>query len=315
MRSNSKIITIGLCPCWDITCRGEALAWGGHKVISSTDSQPAGKALNISRALAWMGTKSIAAGLWGRQDERQMLEAVRSLRESVKVKLTAVEGRTRDNITIIDTAKNREMHLRAVSRLASKKAMRKLKSDLEKIVTRNSVCVFAGAMPKQFLGDVAAIIDCCRESGAKIVLDTSGPALRKIVASGKLWLIKPNVQELSELLGGQVKDTVAGLVKAGRKLLDKVEIVLISRGKKGAVAVTKEAAWQGQCTGNRKAVSTVACGDYLLAGFLKGIKDNCDITFALQTALVAATAKAWGITEQTRWAKARHKIRTEIKLI
>ena len=137
MRIGSKIITIGLCPCRDTVCQLDGVDWGQHKVISSASSRPAGKALNISRALAWMGTKSIAAGLWGREDYEQMLRAMRPLQGSVKVKMTAVDGSTRRNITVVDTVNNREMHFRAVSRLASRKALRKLKADLQAIVNRN----------------------------------------------------------------------------------------------------------------------------------------------------------------------------------
>jgi fructose-1-phosphate kinase PfkB-like protein len=269
-----------------------------------------------------MGTKSIAAGLWGREDYEQMAKAMRSLKELIKVKMTAVEGGTRRNITVVDTVNNREMHLRAVSELASKKALRKLKADLQATVNRNSICVFAGAMPgKQLLCDVVRIINCCRRSGAKIAVDTSGEALREIVSSGGVWLIKPNVEELRELLGEQIRDSAAGLAKAGRKLLDKVDIILISRGKKGAVVVTKKnGAWQGQactlesgCAGRRKVLSTVGCGDYLLAGFLKGLKDKSDAGFALKTAIKVATAKAWGWAEKIAWEDAEKRIEVSLR--
>jgi len=330
MRIDSKIITIGLCPCWDAVCQLDGVDWGQHKVISSAYSRPAGKALNISRALAWMGVKSTAAGLWGREDYEQMAEAMRSLKGSIKVKMTAVDGGTRRNITLVDTVNNREMHLRAISRLASKKALTKLKVDLKATVNRNSICVFAGAMPEaQLLGDVIRIINCCRRSGAKIVVDTSGDALREIVNSGparqiaksyRIWLIKPNVEELCELLGEQIEDSPAGLEKAGRKLLDKVEIILISRGKKGAVVVTKKGSWQGQactresgCTGRTRVLSTVGCGDYLLAGFLKGLKGKSDVAFALKTAIKVATAKAWGWTEKMVWKDAVKRIEVSLR--
>ena len=316
MSTSSKIVTIGLCPCWDTVCQLEGVDWGQHKVISSASSRPAGKALNISRALAWMGTKSTAAGLWGREDYEQMLKATRPLRGLIKVKMTAVEGSTRRNITVVDTVNNREMHLRAVSRLASKKALRKLKADLQVTVTRNSVCVFAGAMPeKQFWGDVVRIINCCRRCGARIALDTSGDALREMVNSGGVWLIKPNVEELCELLGEQIEDRPAGLAKAGRKLLDKVEVVLISRGKKGSVVVTKKGTWQGRCVGRSRVLSTVGCGDFLLAGFLKGLKDKSDPGFALETAIKVATARAWGWTEGKSWSQALREIKAVVERV
>ncbi len=148
MRVSSKIVTVGLCPSWDTVCQFKGIDWGQHKLASSASSRPAGKALNISRALAWMGQKNIAAGIWGRDDFGQMMKAMRSLGGFVKVKMTAVDGGTRRNITVVDTANDREMHLRNRSELTSKKALRKLEIDLIKIVNGGNVCVFAGVMPE-----------------------------------------------------------------------------------------------------------------------------------------------------------------------
>ena len=316
MRVSGKIITVGLCPSWDTVCRFEGIDWGEHKTVSSASSRPAGKALNISRALAWMGEENIAAGLWGRDDFEQMLKAMRSLGGLVKVKMTAVEGSTRRNITVVDTVNDREMHLRNRSELASRKALRKLEADLRAIVSKGSVCVFAGAMPEdEFVGDVVRIIKSCRERGAKIVVDTYGDALKRILEAGAAWLIKPNVDELRELLGEQVTDSPAGLVKAGRKLLDKVEFVLISRGKKGGVVVTKKGAWQGRCIGRGRVLSTVGCGDFLLAGFLKGLKDKFDAGPALGTAIKVATARAWGRTEGKSWSRALREIKVAVERV
>jgi 1-phosphofructokinase len=313
MRKINKIITVGLSPAWDITCRGRQLDWGQHKVISSADSQAAGKALNISQALAWMGTKTIAAGLWGRDDYGHMLKSMSPLRKLVAIRMTAVDGATRQNITIIDTANKREMHLRAASDLASEKTLMKLRTDLRRIVTKNSVCVFAGSMPpKKLWGSIVAIINCCRGRGAKIAVDTSGPALKRIVDSGNIWLIKPNIEELRELIGEQIKDTPISLIKVGRELLEekRIDILLISRGEKGAIAITKQAAWQGQYFGgHKKVLSTVGCGDFLLAGFLKAFIDKPDLATALETAIKVATARALGWTERLSWAKVRRRIK------
>jgi len=329
MRVNGKIVTVGLCPSWDTVCRFEGIDWGEHKTVSSASSRPAGKALNISQALAWMGQQNIAAGLWGRDDFEQMLKAMRSLGRLVKVKMTAVDGGTRRNITVVDTVNDREMHLRNRCELASKKALRKLEADLRAIVSKGSVCVFAGVMPEdEFVGDVVRIIKSCRERGARIVVDTYGDALKRILETGAVWMIKPNVEELRELLGRQVTDSPAGLVKAGRKLLDKVEVVLISRGRKGGVVVTKKGAWQGRCVGHSRVLSTVGCGDFLLAGFLKGlnpvrskssasngVKDKSDAGSALETAIKVATARAWGRTEGKSWFQALREIKVAVERV
>jgi fructose-1-phosphate kinase PfkB-like protein len=221
------------------------------------------------------------------------------------------------------------MHLRNRSELASRKALRKLEADLRAIVSKGSVCVFAGVMPEdEFIGDVVRIIKSCRERDAKIVVDTYGDALKRILETGAAWLIKPNVEELRELLGGQVTDSLAGLVRAGRKLLDKVEVVLISRGQKGGVVVTKKGAWQGRCIGRSRVLSTVGCGDFLLAGFLKGlnpvrskssasngVKDKSDAGSALGTAIKVATARAWGWTDKMSWPDVQSKIKVQVRQI
>ena len=315
MNRYSSIITVGLCPSWDTVCRFDGIDWGEHKTVSSADSRPAGKALNISRALAWMGEKNIAAGLWGRDDFQQMAEAMQPLEGLVKIKMTAAQGGTRRNITVVDTVNNREMHLRNRSELASKSSLRKLEADLKAIVKKDSVCVFAGAMPEdEFVADVIRIIKSCRQHGAEIVVDTNGDALKRILDTGAVRMIKPNVEELRELLGEQVTDSPAALVRAGRKLLDKVDVVVISRGKKGGVVVTKKGAWQGRCAGRSRVLSTVGCGDFLLAGFLKGLNksDTCN---ALKTAIKVATARAWGWTEGKSWSQAVRGIKVAVERV
>ncbi|MHC4560586.1 MAG: PfkB family carbohydrate kinase, partial [Planctomycetota bacterium] len=139
--------------------------------------------------------------------------------------------------------------------------------------------------------------------------------LSRIVDTGAVWLIKPNVEELSELLGEKVKDGPVSLACAGRKLLDRVEIVLISRGGKGSVVVTKQGAWQGRCIGRARVLSTVGCGDFLLAGFLKGLKDGSGIAAALKTATKVATAKAWGWTEDKTWSQALREIKAAVSSV
>ena len=105
------------------------------------------------------------------------------------------------------------------------------------------------------------------------------------------------------------------MVRAGYKLLEKdgkggVEVVLISRGRSGAVVVTADGLWHSQLHGHDRAVlSTVACGDYLLGGFLKGLKDTGRMAAALETGVKVATAKAWGWTDEKKWQMAKRKIK------
>lgn len=302
MEKDGRIVTVGLSPAWDITCRGRDLDWGRHAVIDEQAVRPAGKALNVSCALAWMGFENIAAGLWGRDDYDEMQAAVARLGGQIATRMTAVEGRTRRNITVVDTLHHREMHLRDSSSLASADSLGKLGAALSDLIRPGDICVFAGAMPAgELLAPTVDLVRTCCRAGARIAVDTYGPVLQSIVDQGLAWLISPNVAELHELLGSQIEDTPAKLAEAGRALLDRLDMVLISRGEKGALLVTKGAVWTGAATARRPVLSTVGCGDYLLAGFLGGLRQTGDPRVALTEGLKAATARAWGWTEARAW--------------
>lgn len=312
VESNNRIITVGLAPAWDIQCRGRALDWGRHANIDEQDVRPAGKALNVSYALAWLGRPSIAAGLWGREDYEPMQAAVQRL-GFVQVAMTPVDGHTRRNVTVVDTQNGREMHLRLPSGLASAETLGRLDADLKKLVFAGDTCVFAGAMPAGDLLDrVAAVVQGCGAAGARIVLDTHGPAFRRLVDAGSLHLIAPNVEELAGLLDREIEDTPGALAAAGRTLLDRVELVLISRGAKGAVLVTASGAWEGRNETQGRIVSTVGCGDYLLAGFLAGLDGAAAAPAALETGLKVAVARAWGWTQTKTWPEAERMIKTVV---
>ena len=278
--------------------------------------RPAGKALNVSYALAWMGLPSVAAGLWGRDDYDEMQRAVARLGGRIEVQMTAAEGRTRQNITVVDTLHHREMHLRRKSGLASEHSLRQLNAGLSKFVHRGDICVFAGAMPAGKLREQAVdLVRTCHRSGARIAVDTHGPALKSIVEAGLAWLISPNVEELRELLGSAVEEMPERLAEAGRRLLDRLDMVLISRGEKGALVVTKDGAWTGCCQTQGKVLSTVGCGDYLLAGFLAGIRETGDPCASLVKGLKVASARAWGWTESESWARTDKDVGVTVKAV
>ena len=308
-----RIITIGLSPAWDVSCRGKGLDWGRHAEIDEQVVQPAGKAMNVSYALAWLGRWSVAAGLWGREDSAQMKTAVRRLGGRIQTRMTAGPGSTRRNITVIDTQRHREMHLRLRSKLASPRTLQRLNADLKKLARKGDVCIFAGAMPGDLADRVVQLVRTCHHNGADVVVDTYGPVLASVVGAGLTSVISPNVEELRELLRREVDNTPVRLAAAARPLLERIGTVLISRGAEGALVVTKDGAWTGRSKARRSAPSTVGCGDYLLAGFLTGLQDTADPCIALATGLKVATARAWGWTETRTWSQVDSEIGVTIK--
>ena len=317
MIGKEKMVTVGVSHCWDTVCRGEDLVWDSHEQRVEQSIQPAGKAINIARTLAWIGRSSTIAGLWGADDHRQMLRSLSPLKRFVKVKCTVVPGRTRQNITIVDTAKCREIHMRFPNALISSRTLKLLQRDLTKIVTRNSYCVWAGSMgPDQYQPEILRMLETCLDLKARLVIDTSGSILGQIVSNGNIWVMKPNVSELRSLLGENIADRPISLAKAGKQLLSKVRNVLISRAGKGAILVTEDAVFRARCLNrHRKVHCTVGCGDALLAGFLHGLLSGSSKRLALRTALQVATAKAWDLTDSLTWNQARKSIKVDVQSV
>ncbi len=309
--SNSSIITVGFCPAWDVTCTARGVDWGQHVKVWQT-VVPAGKALNVSKALAWLGKKSIAAGLWGQNDWPGAEASLAAFKASIDFRMTLAAGQTRQNITVIDTLNHNEMHLRAPWGLASRVSLSQLDKDLKATIDAQSRVVFSGSMPDgELLADCLSIIRGVCQSAASVAVDSSGLALSRAVDLGGLYVIKPNLEELSQLLGRSIRNETSEIAAAARLLCDRTAIVLVSRGADGAMAVTKDKTYTCRTKAvKNKVINTVACGDYLLAGFLAGGETE-DLGVRLVNAVKVATARAWGLSETTDWPAAQTQVEVE----
>ena len=146
-----------------------------------------------------------------------------------------------------------------------------------------------------------------------MVVDTSGSGLAQIIENGTVDVIKPNLDELSELLGGQVENDIQVIIAKTRQLCSQVKMIIVSLGADGAVAVTKELAVHCRVIDIKyRTINTVGCGDYLLGGYLC-TDPAADLATKLTAGIKAATAKALGWVETKSWQEVQQKIEVEIK--
>jgi 1-phosphofructokinase family hexose kinase len=307
-----KIITVGFNPVWDKTCYVDGLEWGDHKIMASQTLMPAGKSLNINKALAWMSVSSTAAGLWGIADHSDMTEVLSEYKDYIKPAFTVVKGRTRQNVTVVDTRQNREIHLRSSETLVTPVALTQLVHDLLKQLNSKASIIFAGSMPEGPLQDeCVSIVTKAGSRCSRLIVDTSGSALKKIVNNGNISIIKPNLEELSELLDESIDNDAVKVATAARCLCDQIEVVIVSLGQQGAVAVTKDTTVYCRLKNHHhQVVNTVGCGDYLLAGYVS-VSDT-EISKKLITGIKAATAKAYGWVGNKSWSEAEKNIEVEM---
>lgn len=313
MFGRGKIITISINPAWDIECMVDGIDWGDHKIIDRQNCTPAGKALNVSRALAYMGYTSVAAGLWGSYDYDDMLSKLRPLSGYIDIRFTVVNGRTRRNVSISDTRNNRQMHLRLAGSLATKPNVKKFIEHLLGVVDAGDVCVFAGSLPDgSFADEIVSAVWDCKAKEAEIVLDSSGKLFSRLIDTKQVDIISPNIQELAELVGTRVKPEINTVTRAARKMLEKVNTVIVSMDAAGALLVNRDGYWHSELKGvPMPVIKTVGCGDNLLAGIIAGMHEDPDPGYALAKGVRLATAYAYGICETNEIWELDEKISVE----
>jgi len=287
------LVTIGFNPAIDRILECGDFHVGGHQSVRQIARLAAGKAANINRALALLGVDSIAMGFLGMEElEFFHTELMATGPGRILCRFIEVGGKTRENISILDTDRHVETHLRdqGFAVVPAERAL--LEKKLAHELHAGDVAIFAGSLcdgcAPEFL---VRLIQLCNAQGAKVAVDSSGPAL-SAAAGQKLWLIKPNVDELGALLGTAPADTPAALGAAARPLLAHIDQILISRGRQGAVLVTREGIWAGGVPAAAPAVRTVGCGDHLLAAYVAERMAGRDPEPALRLALAVATVRA-----------------------
>ena len=127
-----------------------------------------------------------------------------------------------------------------------------------------------------------------------MILDTDGEALVNAL-SYHPFLIKPNLEELSDLFHEEFNASDKGaIVAAARRLQDKgARNVLISLGEDGAILVSADGTEYSRPAPAGIVVNSVGCGDSMVAGFLAGYLDRGDLEDALCMGVCAGSASAF----------------------
>lgn len=265
------IVTLTLNPSVDRTVEVETLARGEVMRALSVRVDPGGKGINVARALATHGFASCAVITCGGAEGEHLLALLRET--GIDVVPVPIAGSIRSNITVVEpdgtTTKFNEpgASLTGDEQSAVFSAVRTALASVPRDLTAATWLVASGSLPPGAPESLYA--DLIREvagSGARVVVDTSGPALEAVLAAGPA-LVKPNREELAAVTGRQLA-TIDDVVEAAKVLREcGAGAVLASLGADGAVLVDADGALHGR-TPAAVPMSSVGAGDAMLAGFL-----------------------------------------------
>lgn len=284
------IVTVTLNPAIDRTLEVPGFRIGGHQPGRLVSRTPAGKGINVSRALAQLGVSNTALGFVGLEES----ELYETFLEScgVRSQLLSVPGRTRENITLIDPTSHVESHIRDVGFSIGETELVRLRKKLKLLCGPGVLVIFSGSCPPGLKpAHLLELVGVCIESGGQVAVDTSGTHVSAI-RNVPLWLAKPNRQELGELVGQPMQDD-ASILDVGRQLSKTFRALIVSCGAAGGYLFIDGSAMLGQVTVDlKRVVNTVGCGDCLLAGFVAGQVQGRSVRDSYKFGLAVATAAA-----------------------
>jgi 1-phosphofructokinase family hexose kinase len=263
------IVAVALNPAFDRTLQVPNLELGAHLRGRLVSIQPAGKAVNVARLLAALGTPCILAGFVGEGD-RERFE--RSFEKTpVRVEMFEARGATRENVTLVDPQRGVETHIRDVGFPLSADDVERLTRKLGALAGPGSYVLLAGSLPPGMDGATfTGMLKVCREKGAYVAVDSSGPGLEAVKKTRGLWLVKPNREELAEI-AGRPAVSEEDIRAAGEALRTHIDNVIVTLGGEGAYLFSRDGIWRARPHVERQAiVKTVGSGDALLAGFVHG---------------------------------------------
>lgn len=274
------IVTLTAHPAVDRTMALAApLRAGEVQSAVSSREDAGGKGINVSRVVHAAGTQTVAVLPLDAED----VFATTLRATGLPVRPVPVVGSVRVNLALTaPSGETTKINLPGVSPTPAETAA--LIAAVVAAAQRARWLVLAGSLPPGVADDfyvevIRAVRGRWGDAAPRIAVDTSGPALDAVVASGKPDLIKPNDDELTELTGQDFDGTVdlaeAVLAVARRLVPTRVGAALVTLGAAGAVLVTADGAWYGAPPPIR-ARSTVGAGDSSLAGFLLAESDGGD---------------------------------------
>jgi 6-phosphofructokinase 2 len=249
--------------------------------------QPGGGGINVARAIRRLGGQAVAlfpcGGANGLQLKRLLAE------ENVAYIAVAIDGDTRENLIVKDSATGLQYRLNMPGPTLDGKACQSLLQAVESQPRLDFLVVsgsLAPGMKADIFDELAAI---AIRKKARLVVDTSGEGLRRALFCGA-WLAKLSVHELASLTGGKEPGSMEEIRCAAGRIVERgTPMIVISLGAEGALWMTER--HQGWISApSVKTKSTVGAGDSMVAGMVWSLAIGRQFPEAVRYGIACGTA-------------------------
>ena len=309
----NKVVTITLNPALDLTGSLDELNVGSVSLVNNSNLHAAGKGVNVAKVLSDLGAQVTVTGFLGKDNPElfhQLFAEIGAINEFIQV-----EGATRINVKLVEKdGQVSDINFPGVQ--VSPLEIDRFEKVLFKLAEEHDYFVLAGSLPSGVTPELCASwISKLRQQGKKVLFDSSKSALAAGIEA-QPWLIKPNDEELSDLLGQELGSFEACRDAAQSLAGNGIENIVVSMGADGVMWLN-DGEWLQAQPPKMSVVSTVGAGDTLVAGLCWGHMQalpNTDLLrFATALSAMAVSQVGVGLTSQQELDEI--KLNTQVKQI
>ncbi len=281
------IATLTLNPALDVTTCTEKVR-PGHKLrCTAPRFDPGGGGINVARVVTHLGGRAMAVFPSGGPTGATIVSLLEEQR--VPILPVPIAGATRQSFTVDEGRPGDQYRFVLPGPELRADELARLLDALFGVADVDHVVVSGSLPPGCDPAIFTRIAERCHGAGAKLVVDTSGPALAACEGAGA-WLIKPSLREVADLLGRKITGE-ADERAAAHALHDRgfAELVVISLAERGALLVGKGKELRLPAI-PVEAKGTVGAGDSMVAAITLASARGKTIEEALRYGIAAGAA-------------------------
>jgi 1-phosphofructokinase family hexose kinase len=198
--TGGRIATVTANAALDVTYQVDRMERGGAHRVVRVDERPGGKGVNTAFVLHCLGEPVTATGLLGGDAAAHIRTGLAGA--GIQDRFVPIARSTRRTVVILEAQDSTATLFNEPGPLVSSEEWAALRAEIERLATDVSVLTFSGSLPGGVGTDgYADLVSAARAAGdARVVVDTSGPALTAAAAAGP-DLMKPNRAELAAAIG------------------------------------------------------------------------------------------------------------------
>lgn len=280
------VITLTINPSLDKSTRFTGLIAEQKMRCEKPRYDAGGGGINVSKAIARLGGSSLCVFTSGGSAGKMLEELIQ--KEGIENKAIATKNWTRENFIAFETESKAQYRFGFPGNELFDDEKEAVIETIQK--TSANFLVISGSLneglPTNFYQQIA---QTSKSSGIKVIVDTSGEALRKVLETG-VYLVKPNIGELAKLIGVERLEQ-SEVEKAAKTLVENgsAEIIVVSLGAQGAILVTKDA-MEFVKAPKVENKSTVGAGDGMVGGMVWALSQNKTLKEVIQWGVSCGTA-------------------------